>query len=280
MKKIKIVTDSTVDLSQAEIEQYEIEVVPLSIQIAGKTYLDRVDLTPSQFIDMMKKSNELPKSSQPAIGTFVELYNRLASEGYDVLSIHMSEELSGTYHSAKNAKDISDGNIHVVNSTYITRALAFQVIEAAKLAHEGKSMEEILAYLEDVKKKTTLYVAVSTLENLVKGGRIGRGRALIGSLLNIKPIAILSDGIYTPIAKVRSENQMIKFLVKKFFEDVEEKIVKGIAIAHADAQELAFKLKEAILARNSSFDIKIVETTPIISTHTGVGAIGFTFYTK
>lgn len=280
MTKIKIVTDSTVDLTKEEIAQYGIEVVPLSIHIDGQTYLDKVDLTPSQFIEMMKESKELPKSSQPAVGEFVEIFNRLTHEGYEVLSIHMSEELSGTYNSAKSAKQLSDGNVHVVDSKYITRALGFQVVEAAKMALEGKQMKEILAHLEDIKMKTQLYVAVSTLENLVKGGRIGRGRALIGSLLHIKPIATLSDGIYTPVAKVRSESQIIKFLVKRFVEDIEGKIVKGIAIAHADAHDLSVKLKESLLAVNHVVDIKIVETTPIISTHTGPGAIGFTFYTE
>jgi DegV family protein with EDD domain len=146
------------------------------------------------------------------------------------------------------------------------------------MALVGKKMADILESLEDIKNKTHLYVAVSTLENLVKGGRIGRGRALIGSLLNIKPVASLTDGIYTPIAKVRSENQLIKYLGKRFFEEVEGRLVKGIAIAHADALEISLKLKESLLSVNHLLEVKILETTPIISTHTGPGAFGFSYY--
>ncbi len=116
-----------------------------------------------------------------------------------------------------------EGNITVVDSMYITKALSFQVFEAVKMIEDGHTVEEIITRLEEVRQNTNLFVVVDTLENLVKGGRIGRGKGLIGSLLNIKPIASLADGVYTPVAKVRSHSQIVKFLTKQFEEQYRRK---------------------------------------------------------
>ncbi|MBM7703200.1 DegV family protein [Metabacillus iocasae] len=280
MKKIKIVTDSTLDLSQEELNQYDIEVVPLSIYIDDETFLDRVDITPTQFIEKMKQSKELPKSSQPAAGQFVQVYERLVQEGYDVISIHMTGGMSGTVRSAESAAEMVEGHITVIDSMYISKALSFQVIEAAKMAKEGKSVEEIVNRVEEIRKGTTLFVVVDTLENLIKGGRIGRGKGLIGSILNIKPIASLADGVYTPVAKVRSHSQVVKFLTNQFAEDIKGKTVKGIGLVHADGLELATKVKDSIAKVSDYSSYKIEDTTPIIATHTGVGAIGFMYFAE
>lgn len=278
MKKIKIVTDSTVDLADHQIEQYELEVVPLSIYIDGQTYTDRVDITPEGFMKKMAKSAELPKSSQPPVGLFVELYDRLADEGYDVISIHMTGGMSGTIQSAETAATMTKGNVTVIDSRFISRGLAFQVIEAAKMAQAGKSKVEILEVIDKIKMNTRLFVYVDTLENLIKGGRIGKGKGFIGSLLNIKPIASLEGGVYTPVTKVRSHTQAAKYLAQQFVQDVKGKTIKGVAIAHAEGLELANKLTKAIFELTEYDDVDIVFTTPIVSTHTGAGAIGFMYY--
>jgi len=279
MSKIKVVTDSTVDLSDVQIQQYGIEVVPLSISFNSETYLDRVDITPNEFIEKMKQSKELPKSSQPPAGVFMEVYDRLGADGSEVLSIHMTGEMSGTVRSAEMAAEMSSSAVTVVDSRYISKALAFQVVEAAAMAKVGKSMPEILARLEEIRRKTQLYVVVDTLDNLVKGGRIGKGKAWIGSLLKIKIIASLDGGEYTPVAKVRSRAHVIAHLAKQFAEDVKGKAIKGVGLVHAEGYELAAKLKEAIKEISGYDKITIEDTTPIISTHTGVGAIGFMYYT-
>ncbi|HDR4744288.1 TPA: DegV family protein, partial [Bacillus cereus] len=144
MQKIKIVTDSTADLSQEVIEKYDIHVLPLSISVNGQTYLDRVDLQPDEFIEEMIKSEELPKTSQPAMGTFVEMYDKLGEDGSEVLSIHMTSGMSGTVATANSAASMTDTKVTVVDSQFITHALAYQVVEAAKMANEGRSLEEIL----------------------------------------------------------------------------------------------------------------------------------------
>lgn len=280
LSKIRIVTDSTVDLTDEELSQYNIEVVPLSIHINGETYIDRIDISPIEFIKKMKESSELPKSSQPAVGTFVEVYDRLHDEGYEVISIHMTGGMSGTVQSAGSAAKMTNAKVTVIDSKYISAALAFQVIEAAKLAKAGKSREEIIAAVDKIREQTTLFVVVDTLENLIKGGRIGKGKGMIGSLLNIKPIASLDGGVYTPVAKVRSHSQVVKYLAKQFVEQSNGKRILGVSIVHVEGLDLANKLKAAISDQTGFTDIDIRYTTPVIGTHTGVGAIGFMYYVE
>lgn len=226
----------------------------------------------------MKEADELPKSSQPPAGVFAEVYDRFGDQGYDILSIHMTGGMSGTVQSAESAAAMSHANVTVVDSRYISKALAFQVLEAAKMASEGKSIQEIVSRLETIRINTKLFVVVDTLENLVKGGRIGKGKAMIGSLLNIKPIASLEGGVYTPVAKVRSHTQVAKYLAKQFAEDIKGKTIKGVGLVHAEGIELASKLKKMIEELDAASEIEIEETTPIISTHTGPGAIGFMYH--
>lgn len=279
MSKIHIVTDSTSDLRPDVIEKYNLHVVPLNIQIGGESYLDRVDLQPQEFLELMKKTPELPKSSQPAPGIFKELYDRLGEDGGQVLSIHMTGGMSGTVESARTAAQLTDTDVTVIDSRYISYALSFQVIEAAEMAQQGKSMEEIVERVNKVRENTKLFVVVDTLDNLVKGGRIGKGRAMIGSFLKIKPIASLDGGEYTPVSKARSYNQVVSYLMDDFLARTAGKTVKGVGIVHADGQAMAEPLREKI--RESGFqDIKYDYTTPVISTHTGIGAIGFMFYAE
>ncbi len=273
-----MVTDSTVDLDDNVLAKYEIEVVPLSLHIDGKTYIDRVDITAKEFMQKMKEAEELPKSSQPPVGEFLQVYDRLHEEGYDVLSIHMTGGMSGTVQSAESAASMAKGNVKVVDSRYISRALSFQVIEAATMANAGKSVDEILEAVAKIRDNTRLFVYVDTLENLIKGGRIGKGKGIIGSLLNIKPIASLEGGVYTPVTKVRSHSKAAKFLAEEFAKDVKGKTIKCVSIAHAEGLELTQKIKKAIFEFTGYEQIDVVFTTPVISTHTGPGAIGFMYY--
>lgn len=278
MTNVKIVTDSTVDIDQSIIDELDIKIVPLSITIDGKSYIDRFGIKPDEFMDKMKESKELPKSSQPAVGTFVETYDELGKDGSRILSIHMTGGMSGTVTSAESASNISEADVTVVDSRFISFALSFQVVEAAKMAKEGKSIEEILKRLDAVRTNTDLFIMVDTLDNLVKGGRIGRGKALIGSLLSIKPIASLADGVYTPVNKVRSHSQVIKFYTKQFKEDIAGKTVRRVGIAHAGCLKLAETLKASLQEASGFQDVEIAFTTPVISTHTGPGALALMYF--
>jgi DegV family protein with EDD domain len=277
-KKVKIVTDSTLDIPKEAIEELGITIVPLSVTVDGKSYLDGVDVTSSEFVELLVNSKDIPQSSQPSAGSFLEVYDELGKDGSSIISIHMTSGMSGTVASARTAADMTEADVTVVDSQFISIALSFQVKEAARLANEGKNVEEIIERLNDVRKNSSLYIMVDTLEYLLKGGRIGRGRALVGSLLKIKPIASLEDGVYTPVTKVRTHLQMINFMKKKFQEEAAGKIVKGIGIAQVEAQDLARQVKEAIKEVSGFEDISIIETTPIVSTHTGPGALALMYY--
>jgi DegV family protein with EDD domain len=278
MNKIKIITDSTADLRDEQIKKYSIEIVPLTITIDNKSYTDRVDITPVEFLEKMGQSKELPKTSQPSTGTFVELYDRYTDEGYDIISIHMTGGMSGTVRSAESAARMAKGNVIVIDSRYISKALSYQVLEAAELVSKGKTLQEIVNHLEKVRDQTRLFLMVDTLENLVKGGRIGKGKAFLGSLLNIKPIASLEGGEYTPVLKARSYSQVIKYLVKQFSEDVKGKNIKRIGIVHSEAKDLVSQLSSAINGVTDFQNIEIDYTTPVIATHTGKGTIALMYY--
>jgi DegV family protein with EDD domain len=278
MSKIKIVTDSTVDLPEAVLKKYGIEVVPLTVTINGNTFLDGEGLNPADFINMMKNSEELPKTSQPSAGAFLHLYDQLGADGYEVISIHMTEKMSGTVRSAETAADMTKTRVTVIDSQFISKALSFQVKEAAIMAMEGKCREDILDRIDKIRANTRLYIMVDTLDNLVKGGRIGKGRAFLGSLLNIKPIASLEGAEYHPITKVRSYSQVVKFLINQFTEDVTGKMILGVGIAHAEAKELSGKIKETIIERTGFNAIDMGYTNSIVCTHTGPGAVALMYY--
>lgn len=278
MKKIHIVTDSTADLKQEDIKKYGLHIVPLTIQIDEQSFTDGVDLEPEQFLEMMSKSKELPKSSQPASGVFKELYDSLGEDGSEIISIHMTGGMSGTVKSAQAAAEMSDSKVTVIDSMYISHALTFQVLEAAEMIAQRKTVTEIVDRLNMVRQQTTLFVVVDKLDNLVKGGRIGKGRGLIGSMLKIKPIATLQDGVYTPVAQVRSHRQVVAHLFKVFTEETAGKIIRGVGISHANGLAIAEPLIK-LIKESGVKDISLSFTTPIISTHTGEGAIGFMYYT-
>ena len=278
MKKIHIVTDSTTDLHKGDIEKYGIHIVPLTLQIDNETYIDGVDIEPEEFLGKMASAIELPKSSQPAVGVFSELYDHLGQDGSAVISIHMTGGMSGTVKSAQAAAEMSDTNVTVIDSMYTSLALSFQVLEAAEMAKSGSTVDEIVERLSAIRKQTTLFLVVDKLDNLVKGGRIGKGRGLIGSLLKIKPIATLQDGVYTPVAQVRSHRQVIAYLFKAFTEETAGKIIRGVGITHANGLAMAEPLKK-LIEETGVTNVSLSFTTPIISTHTGEGAIGFMYYT-
>ncbi len=277
--KVHIVTDSTADLTKEIIDKYNIHVVPLTIQIDQESYIDGVNIQPDEFLAKMATAKDLPKSSQPAVGVFKELYDQLGSTGDSVISIHMTGGMSGTVKSAQTAADLTDSDVTVIDSRFISFALHFQVEAAAEMAASGASKDAIIDKVFDIRSKTNLFVVVDTLDNLVKGGRIGKGKAMIGSLLSIKPIASLEGGVYTPVAKARSHKQVVSYLFNQFSEDTKGKIVKAVGISHANGLAMATPLKQLI--EESGFkNVQMSITSPVISTHTGPGAIGFMYMTE
>ena len=269
MTKIKIVTDSSVTIEPEVAKELDITIVPLSVMVDGVVYSD-ADLEEGEFLRLMQSSRNLPKTSQPPVGVFADVYERLAEDGAQIISIHMSHALSGTVEAARQGATLANADVTVVDSSFTDQAMKFQVTEAAKLAKEGASLEEILAKIEEVKEKTELYIGLSTLENLVKGGRIGRVSGLISSLLNIRVIMQMKDHQLEPIVKGRGAKTFKKWL-DDLTASLQNKQVAEIGISYAGSPELALEMKESLQPYVKK-PISVLETGSIIQTHTGENA--------
>ena len=269
MTKIKIVTDSSVTIEPEVAKELDITIVPLSVMVDGVVYSD-ADLAEGEFLRLMQSSRNLPKTSQPPVGVFADVFEQLAEDGAQIISIHMSHALSGTVEAARQGATLANADLTVVDSSFTDQAMKFQVTEAAKLAKEGASLVEILAKIEEVKEKTELYIGLSTLENLVKGGRIGRVSGLISSLLNIRVIMQMKDHQLEPIVKGRGAKTFKKWL-DDLTASLQNKQVAEIGISYAGSPELALEMKESLQPYVKK-PISVLETGSIIQTHTGENA--------
>ncbi|MDT9515749.1 DegV family protein [Streptococcus mutans] len=271
MSKIKIVTDSSITIEPDLVEALDITVVPLTVMVDGIVYSDNDLKEDGKFLSLMRNSKSLPKTSQPPVGLFAETYEKLIKEGAEqIVAIHITHSLSGTLEASRQGANIAGADVTVLDSAFTDQAMKFQVIAAAKLAQKGSSLEEILARVEEVKKKTELFIGVSTLENLVKGGRIGRVTGLISSLLNIRVVMELKNHALNPIAKGRGNKTFNKWL-DNLVATIKDRKIAEIGISYAGASDFANGLKDKLQAYVEK-DIAVLETGSIIQTHTGEGA--------
>lgn len=271
MSKIKIVTDSSITIEPDLVEALDITVVPLTVMVDGIVYSDNDLKEDGKFLSLMRNSKLLPKTSQPPVGLFAETYEKLIKEGAEqIVAIHITHSLSGTLEASRQGANIAGADVTVLDSSFTDQAMKFQVIAAAKLAQKGSSLEEILARVEEVKKKTELFIGVSTLENLVKGGRIGRVTGLISSLLNIRVVMELKNHALNPIAKGRGNKTFNKWL-DNLIATIKDRKIAEIGISYAGASDFANGLKDKLQAYVEK-DIAVLETGSIIQTHTGEGA--------
>lgn len=269
MAKIKIVTDSSITIEPEVVKDLEITIVPLSVMVDGVVYSD-ADLKEGEFLHLMQNSKNLPKTSQPPVGVFAEVFENLADEADMIIAIHMSHALSGTVEAARQGATLANAEVTVVDSSFTDQALKFQVVEAAKLAQAGADLEDILQRIEKVKEKSELYIGVSTLENLVKGGRIGRVTGLLSSLLNIRVVMQMKNHQLEPIVKGRGSKTFKKWL-SDFTEMLKTKSVAEIGISYAGTADFANEMKEALQTYVKK-PISVLETGSIIQTHTGEDA--------
>ncbi|PRT80140.1 DegV family protein [Streptococcus anginosus] len=269
MTKIKIVTDSSITIEPQVVEDLEITIVPLSVMVDGVVYSD-ADLKEGEFLRLMQSSKNLPKTSQPPVGVFAEIFETLGETADKIISIHMSHALSGTVEAARQGATLANVDVTVIDSSFTDQALKFQVVEAAKLAKEGADFDAILAKIEEVREKTELYIGVSTLENLVKGGRISRVTGLLSSLLNIRVVMQMKNHELQPIVKGRGVKTFKKW-VNDLAEGLKDKKVAEIGISYAGTAELANEMKQ-VLQQFVTAPIPVLETGSIIQTHTGENA--------
>lgn len=281
MSRIIIVTDSTADLTEQEIQDFNIHVVPLNITIQEEHYLDGETITKEEFKNKMIASSELPMTAQPSIGRFVELYDELGKDGSEIISIHLMNSISGTVNAARQAADITESTVTVVDSDFTSRSMGIIVREAANAAKEGKSAEEVLEVIESTRQRTKLYLTVLNLDNLIKGGRISRVMGAFSNLLNIKLFLEVINGKIEIVQKGRG----LKSLQKKYDEVFEEMKacpngIQEIGIMHAGLNKFNQSQIDTLHDLFPDAKFTIVMTSPIIMSHTGVDAMAITYLEK
>ena len=225
---MKIVTDSTADLPKELVEQYDIEIVPLTVRLGDKTFRDYFDLSPTEFYQMLGKTEDFPTTSQPSAEEFLRTYEKLGSEE-KILSIHISTELSATCQSASLAlQQLPEWDVTVIDSRSTSVGLGLMVLEAAKAAKAGADAEEVAKLLERLKSEMKVYFSVDSLDYLQKGGRIGKAQAFVGTMLKIKPLLALEDGMVVPVERIRGSSKLIRRMVELVKDDAgKDKIVKA-----------------------------------------------------
>ena len=275
MNNIKIVCDSLSDIPKELVEQYDIHVVPLSVLFDDKEYIDGVDITKEDFYRMLRESDKLPKTSQVTYMSFKNTFDKYIEEGKTVLYIGGSSEASGTYQSAVMAKNDIEETVYTFDSLNLSIGAGCMVISAAKMAKEGKTVEEIVNHLENIKNDNTVLFTVDTLEYLQKGGRVSLAKATIGNMLNIKPILGIEDGGVKSISQGRGKKQVISKIIElikeQHGEDLSNKrVIVGFGDSQADFEMLNKKIKEELKLD----EVYVVNIGSCITAHSGPSILG------
>ncbi len=271
---VAVVVDSTADIPEAIRSELGIAVVPLSIHFGSSSYRDGVDITTSEFYGRLVQENVHPSTSQPPPGAFAEVYEQLAGKHDGIISIHLGGKLSGTVRSAEQARELVAGvPIQIIDSGSVSMGFGFLGIEAAQMAREGKSLDEITAYIEEMIPKIRLWAVLDTLKYLERGGRIGRTRAFLGTLLSVKPIIRVKDSEVLPIEQVRTHKKAITRMVELASAEAP---FRHLAVLHSTSEPFAQELADRIGVLHPRAEIIVSELTGVIGVHGGPGVVGVT----
>lgn len=280
-KKVAIVVDSTAYISPELVEKYNLHLIPLIVNWAGKGYRDNVDIKPDEFYTRLKTAKEMPTTSQPSAGEFYELFSKLA-ESYDsIVAVVISSALSGTLASAQAARDMMpEFPIELVDSRSTTMGLGFMVLAAARAIESGADHIEAAEVARSIVDKMRLIFVLDTLEFLHRGGRIGGAQRFIGSMLAIKPLLHLVDGKVEPLASVRTKRKAVNHMLDVLEEDVKGKSNVRAAVLNTLAVDEAEKVAAEVKQRINPIELSIVDLSPVIGTHVGPGAVGVIYYAE
>ena len=276
MAGVRIVTDSSCDLPADLADAQGITIVPLSIRFGTEELVDRRDLTPAQFWERCAASPVLPETAAPAPGLFEEAFRSALDGGADgVVCINISSKLSATIQSAQAAANSlgADARVRVVDSRSVTMGLGMIVLEAARAAAGGASVDEVVAVAEEASSKNRVLGSLDTLENLKKGGRIGGAQALLGSLLSIKPVIEVVDGAVEPGPKQRTRSRALRWLVDQV---AAEPKIDQLAVMHGAAPDLG-ELLDLLAPHFPREQIVVADIGPVIGAHTGPRTIGVSY---
>ncbi|WP_040209609.1 DegV family protein [Neobacillus jeddahensis] len=275
--KIAWITDTTASLSKEFIEKHDIHVIPLHVVINDEFYKETIDISAQEFYDRMEKEEGKFQSSQPSINDFVELYQKLKKD-YDFgIAIHASSTLTGTYQSSVCAAEMEDFKLFAIDSQTGSYPLSFLIQRGLDLVNQGIEAEEVVTQLKALREHTRLYLVPSNLDQLHKSGRVSGSQKILASLFNIKPILAIEDGAAQIKEKVRTEKKALAWLVAKLKEDLETKIVKKVAIVHANDLEKAISFEKCLKEALPELDTEILMLITVAGVHTGVGTLGLSW---
>jgi DegV family protein with EDD domain len=268
---VRIVTDSTCDLPRDLVTAYGITVVPLTVFFGDEALLDGVDIEPEAFYERMRTSPVLPRTSQPSADLFRAAYQKLGDETDEIVSIHLSSKLSGTLNSASVAREeMSDLHIDLIDSYNVSLGLGLIVLEAAAAAQSGARLEEVVATARRAMDRTSVTVVVDTLEYLQKGGRIGRARSLLGSVLSIKPMLHTESGEVAPFARVRTRAKAMD----RLFEIATSRRARRMFVASAGNDPESELFIERLRPALPHTDIGLAQLGPAVGVYLGPNAMG------
>jgi DegV family protein with EDD domain len=280
---VRIVTDSTAYLKKELLEEYDITVVPLTVNFSDISFPEN-EISNEKFYAMMDKSEKVPTSSQPSPHNLKEAFRRIVGEGHDVVGIFISSVLSGIYNAALAAKtmvldEYPEAVIEIIDSKVTTMQMGYAVLAAARAAARGAGWQEAADAAREVNKKSRLLFVPKTLEYLRKGGRIGEASALIGTLLQIKPILTLVDGRVTVLDKVRTMEKAWKRILELFWEDVKQRGIGEVTVHHINCED---QVREIAAELEAGLGIKVPTHPigPVIGIHAGPGTLGIAYYTR
>lgn len=282
MNNIKIICDSLSDVPKDILEKYDIEVVPLTVIVDGKEYKDGIDITKEEFYKILRDDKVYPKTSQATYAQFTEVFEKYIKEGKEIIYISGSSSATGTYQSANMAKnDLDTDNIYTYDSQTFSFGIGYLVVKAAELAKEGKSPNDIIEILNDIREKSYLLFSVDTLDYLKNGGRISSTKATIGSILNIKPILDVKDGLVSSVAQVRGKKNVISKMIELVKENCGEDLSNQIIyIGYSDDFKEKEKLTDAIKEEFNPIDIQYFMVGTCIGAHSGPGVTGLLAFKK
>ncbi|MEP6892535.1 MAG: DegV family protein [Gaiellaceae bacterium] len=273
-----IVLDSTSDWPEAAERFPNMRVVPLYVRFGDEMFRDHVDLSPHDFYERLRHATELPTTSQPTPQDFSDAYQQLA--GYErIYVLTVSAKLSGTFQSAVLAAEEDGDRVRVIDTETASMAMAMLALAMQRRLDAGTTDDEIDALIERFRRDNRVFFTVGTLEYLAKGGRIGKAQALAGTILNVKPILSVEDGVVIPIARVRGRQKALQEFGRLFVEATEKRPGLHVSIAHADAPEWVGVLTDLVQKARPQAEIDVVATLgAVVGTHAGPGAVGFFWF--
>jgi DegV family protein with EDD domain len=276
--KVAIVSDSTAYLPQEWVEKYNIKIAPSVVIWDGEEFRDWYDMKADAFFSRLATSSTIPTTSQPSPAAFKSIYEELLADNYDILGIHISHKLSGTFASAEQARQMfPDENIENIDTLSASMGEGWPLLMAVRAIQASKSLAECRQIVEEACKYTGILLTVETLEFLHRGGRIGGASRLLGTALKMKPVMEVIDGRIEPVENVRTRKKSLTRLVELFVDRISDKKPVYLAALHANAREDAEYLMELCAAEVEVKETVVTDVSPTVGTHTGPGTVGLAF---